>query len=345
MSHHIDQKKLSNPVKKVSKRTTIIDIANYTGYSVATVSRALNGFELIKEKTKANILSAAKKLGYIPNLMAQNLVNKQSKSIGLVVTENTQFYYEFYLHLRKLISLKGYNLIISYSNNDASTQDFHLNRFLSLQVEGIIIAPILEKIDFIEKIKITKTPFIILNCVFTQNEEKSITFDFKDGIKQAIDFLFEKGKKNFYQLARKEIYYGIERRNFFKFALEGNGYVYDVSKVFFVRDVIDDGYEKMMEILGKDHGVDAVICSSDYTALGALRALFDSGKKVPQEVALVGCYNTKLSQYSIPRLSSVKTNIKDIAEKSVEKLFFEMKNLNKSHQIELKTSFISRETT
>ena len=340
-----DQKKLSNLAGKASKRTTIIDIANDTGYSIATVSRALNGFGRIKEKTKINVLAAAKRLDYIPNLMAQNLVNKQSNSIGLVVTENTQFYYEFYLYLRTLIASKGYNLIISYSNNDVKTQDFHLNRFLSLQVEGIIIAPVLEKIHFIETIKITKTPFVILNCVFIENEEKSITFDFKDGIKQAIDFLFKKGKKNFYQLARKEIYYGIERRNFFKFALESNGLAYDASKVFFVLDVIDDGYEKMMEILEKDNVVDAVICSSDYTALGALRALFDFGKKVPQEVALVGCYNTKLSQYSIPRLSSIKTNIKDIAEKSVEKLFFEMKTPNKSHQIELKTSFISRDTT
>ena len=327
------------------KKTTIIDLSQETGYSIATISRALNDSPLIRKSTKKLILAIATKLNYIPNLSAQNLVKKSNKTIGLLVPENSQLYYEFYLHFQKNASSRGYHVIISYSNNISEYQDFHIQRYLKLNVSGIVIAPIQEDYKILQIITNSKTPFVIINSCPPSYQGRSLFFNFQKGIEEAVSFLMQKNKKYFYHLTRKGIYYGKERRHILKNILEAHHRPYNKETVFYVDDTIEAGYLKMKQILLKRKQVDAVLCSSDQTAIGAMRAIIDQKKQIPKDVAVVGCYNTHISNYLIPRLSTIATNIKQIADHSLAKLFLEIEDHQVSKSIQLDTSFLHRETT
>ncbi len=87
------------------------------------------------------------------------------------------------------------------------------------------------------------------------------------------------------------------------------------KSVYPAEDDPESGYKAMMRICEAHEKVDAVICSSDQTALGVLRAIADKKKKVPQDIAVVGFFNTALSEYSTPRISSIDVDIKEYVKK------------------------------
>ncbi|HMB00559.1 MAG TPA: LacI family DNA-binding transcriptional regulator [Spirochaetota bacterium] len=330
----------------MTKKSTIKDIARITGYSVATVSRALNEFSNVTYKTKQKILEASKKLNYVPNLAAQNLVKGKSKVIGLVLPDAGPLHRGLVNYINEEVKKNNF-LIINYnSNNSQEAQRFYIESLLRQQVDAIILSPIPGNYKIMDEILSYDTPIIILDRFLKDYNVNHILFDFRKGISQAIDILVENGRRHFFQLARQDIYYGIERRNIFYFSLKANGITYRKNHTLPVDDQCSSGYAKMSELLKNEKKIDTVFCSSDITAMGAIRAAVDKGCRIPEDIAVVGCYNLDFSEYYVPRISTIHTDFKKLAQKLVNRLFALLKDpdLDVANQ-NLPTGFVAKDTT
>jgi LacI family transcriptional regulator len=328
------------------RQKTIFDIAEALDISPSTVSRALNDSPLVKEKTKIRILKEAEKLNYIPNLAAKNLAKGQSDTVGLLLSDMSIVNSIFASLFSKDIHKSGYRSIVFNSDGSPESQDYYLKELAARRVSAIVISPIPGEYAGIKYALKAKVPVVVINR-FVQNPELNhVLFDLRRGICAAVDTLVEeRDKKHFYYLAPKDIFEGIERRKVFEFALKAHGLMPAQRPVYPAEDDPESGYKAMNKILDTHEKVDAVICSSDQTALGVIRALHDRKKRVPQDVAVVGFFNTPLSEYSSPRISSIDVNMRDYVRKVVARVVELGKNrMSKPVNISISTRFISKET-
>ena len=130
-------------------RTTITDIANELGISPSTVSRALNGHPAISEKTKKAVIQLARKKNYQPNLLALNLLQKKTNTIGVIVPEITSYFFSSVINgIQDLMKTEGINIIIGQSNESYIEEKRIIQTFSSINVDGFLISPSLKTKDF-----------------------------------------------------------------------------------------------------------------------------------------------------------------------------------------------------
>ena len=332
--------------KKID-HNTIVDIAKDVGVSVATVSRALNDVKKVKETTRKKILESAKRLNYIPNTGAKSLVQGSSNNIGLLLSDTGSINNQLPSLIDKALSIHGFRLTTYNADNSQSLQKKYMEELIHQRVTGIIVHPIPGDYSFLEYAVAAKIPLIIINRFVKQYSLNHILFDFRIGICQAVDLLVRKRKrKHFFQLALKDVYEGVERRKAFDFAVKANELVYNHNTVYPVQDSHESGYAATLHLLKEHKDVDAILCSSDHSAVGAIRALKDQRVKVPEDVSVVGFYNTTLSDFYDPRISSIKVNIKTFTQTIVKEIISAVKG--KTHEqenITLPTEFVEKESS
>ncbi len=333
-------------VRDAGQKATIIDISRQTGYSIATVSRALNNFVNVKESTKNKILDLAKSMNYVPNVAAKNLVKGKSKIIGLVLPDRSGIYNDFINHLTSDLHLGGYNLVIYNSNNESSKQAFNLEQLLMQQVDGIIFSPIPGDYRALDRVLPMQIPIVLLNRYSNEHTVDHVLFDFRKGMSEAVDFLVGRGRKHFYHFARQDVYLGTERRNTFNFALKVNGLEVRNDVTFPVDDDFVSGFNQMKALLDKGAVIDAVFCSSDFSAVGAIRAILDAGKKVPEDIAVVGSYDTPIARFVNPRVSTIQTDFKALSKWVADRMILRItQGPQERINFPVPTTFVHRETT
>ncbi|MBL8994570.1 MAG: LacI family DNA-binding transcriptional regulator [Spirochaetia bacterium] len=331
---------------KNDRKATIIDISQKTGYSIATVSRALNNFPNVKEATKKKILEISKSLNYIPNVAAKHLVKGKSKIIGLLLPDRSGIYNDFIDFLYKDLLKRGYNILIYNSNDESSKQSFNIEQLLMQQVDGLIFSPIPGDYKILERIISLNVPCMVVNRFVRDYPVDHVLFDFRKGISEAVDFLVARGRKHFYQFVRQDVYNGFERRNAFNFSLKVNNLTCEDSLTIPVDDSFESGYEQAKILLERHVPVDVIFCSSDLSAVGVIRAALDAGVRVPEDLAVVGSYDCAVASYANPRVSTIRADFSKMSQAVTERM---LKIINEGHShtenLSIDTSFVARDTT
>ncbi|OHD62791.1 MAG: hypothetical protein A2096_14080 [Spirochaetes bacterium GWF1_41_5] len=329
------------------KPVTIVDIAKDTGLSIATVSRALNNSQKVTDKTRRKIKESASRLKYIPNEGAKALVQGTTNTIGLLLNDLSPASNTVYTILNEMTAKRDYKLLVFNSLNQINSQEHCIIDMLNRRITGIIIIPLPGAYHSLEPIYNSGTPCVIINRFVREFNFSHVIFDFRIGVCEAVDYLvISRQRKHFFQLANMDVYAGLERRKAFQFALKANQIDHSYNPVYPVDDSFKSGYEAMSLILNEHPEADAVICSSDYTAAGAIRACRDNKKKVPEDISITGYYNSEISEYFIPRISSIDANFSELCRTALDKMIAMIKN-HEDHpeNFSLPTRFIRRETS
>ncbi|MBI4977782.1 MAG: LacI family DNA-binding transcriptional regulator [Spirochaetes bacterium] len=333
-------------MEKNVKQNTIVDIARDTGFSVATVSRALNNSPKVTEATKRRVLESARNLNYTPNEPAKMLVRGSSHTIGLLLPDNSAVNHIIYSAINLEFMKRKLEVILFNANNNLSVEDFLMHELVKRRVMGIVVLPLPGEYKMFDYAMSSGIPLVVLGRFVAAYNVSHVLFDFRKGISEAVDHLVrERGKRNFVQLALKDVADGLERRKAFEFALRANQIIPDHTLVHAVEDTCESGYTVMRGLLERGEIIDAVLCSSDYTAAGALRAIADRGLSAPNDIAVVGFHNMDISQYYTPRISTIAVDIEEFARLVADTMIgliedkFEMKNTGVS------TTFLHKETT
>jgi len=290
-------------------KTTIKDIANVLNISAAAVSKALHNDPRISEKTKEAVRQVAKNLNYQPNHLASALRSGKSKLVGVIVPRTNSNFFSATIHnIEEVLNEKGYNIIITQSNESFEKECKNIDTLLYTQVDGIIASMANETVDleYYEKIKAAGIPLITFDRGENDLNVDYIGIDDYDSSHVIVDHLVEQGCKRIAHIA------GFKRTRIYNNRIRGyidalNKHKLPLEEELLIETnlTVEDGREKMLQLLALENRPDAVYVAGDYAALGALQILNEKGIQIPDEIALVGFGDEPFANMVTPRITSV----------------------------------------
>ncbi|MBJ2176211.1 LacI family DNA-binding transcriptional regulator [Aureibaculum sp. A20] len=302
------------------KKTTIKDIANVLNISAAAVSKALHDDTRISDKTKKAVKQVAENLNYQPNHLASALRSGKSKLVGVIVPRtNSNFFSSVLQNIEEVLNKKGYNIIITQSNESYKKECDNIDTLLFTQVDGIIASMANETVDlsYYEKVKSKGIPLILFDRGENDLNVDYIGINDYESSHSIVEHLVNNGCKRIAHIG------GYKRTRIFNNRIRG--YIDALKKYNLPLDTelltesgltIKDGREMMQQLLNLKERPDAVYVAGDYAALGALQVLNENNIKIPEEIALVGFGNEPFTDMVTPRITSVKQHSEEIGKQA-----------------------------
>nr|WP_284041448.1 LacI family DNA-binding transcriptional regulator [Polaribacter sp. Z014] len=314
--------RLSKYIKKIiiKKKTTIKDIANVLNISAAAVSKALHNDDRISEKTKKAVRQVAENLNYQPNHLASALRSGKSKLVGVIVPRtNSNFFSSVIQNIEEVLNKEGYSIIITQSNESFKKECASIDTLLFTQVDGIIASMANETVDltYFEKIKKASIPLILFDRGENDLNVDYIGIDDYNSSHIIVEHLVKKGCKRIAHIG------GYKHTRIFNNRIRGYIDALKKNKLPLNDELliegsltIEDGREKMIQLLSLKNRPDAVYVASDYAALGALQVLKENNIKIPDEIALVGFGNEPFTSMTTPTITSIDQHSAEIGQQA-----------------------------
>lgn len=329
---------------------TIHDIARELNISASTVSRALNNNPRISLKTKEKIKAVADSMGYRPNILASNLRNKKSNTIGIVVPLiNRHFFSSVISGVEDVAYNAGYNVIISQSNDLASKEIDIVHSMLTNRVDGLIISIAMQTntYDHLKFFMNKQIPLVFFDRAVPEIETDKILVDDYNGGFMATQHLINQRYKRIGHLAGPQnlmIY--LDRKNGYIAALKQNGIMYDESLVLENMLTSEDGSIAAQQFMNLQNPPDAIFCGNDTTALSSMIYLRDKGFRLPEDIGIIGFSNEPFSDVVSPSISTIVQPGFEMGQKAAEMIILKINNKKRIYQtIILATELIIRESS
>jgi DNA-binding LacI/PurR family transcriptional regulator len=295
------------------------DISQRTGYSVSTVSRALDDSELISNKTKIIIQKVAREMGY--NVKKRVDQNTKNRLVGIVVPDISNYFFSCIVQgVNTYFQKTDFGVIIFETGGGVYEEKVVLKKALRMDIEGLIIFPSGREVEHIRALDERELPIVIIgseikgfNVVDTDN---------KKGAYLVTNHLISLGHSRIGLISgRLENNSRIARLEGYKQALMEHNIPFDKKLVWEGSATKEFGYECTLGFLKANDRPTGIVSQNDLVALGAMTAAEESGLRVPQDLAIAGYDDTLLAKVVRPALTSVvqpKMEMGDIASKIIE---------------------------
>lgn len=293
----------------IHKDVTIYDIAKALSISPATVSRGLKDHPGIRKDTKKKILEAASNMGYQHNLFARNLRVRKTNTIGLVIPRlNSYFMSTVIAGMEKVANDRGYNLIISQSQESAKKEVESVNTMFNSRVDGLLVslAYDTENIEHFNSLLKKDIPLIFFDRVAEHTKCTSIVIDNTKAGYDATTHLLEQGCRRIVYVGgslRRNVY--ADRLKGYRQALEEKGIEVDPGLIITNNLSEQAGYDVAQRILKMNPRPDGLFTANDTSAVACIREFKNAGIRVPDEIAVVGFNNDPISWVIEPNLTTV----------------------------------------
>ena len=298
------------------------DIADRTGFSVNTVSLALRDSPRIPEATRQLIHQAAQELHYLPNQIAKSLVSRETKTVGLVLTDITNPTLTRVAQATELaLSKRGYSTMFATSNNDLDEEIKVLEMFRARQVDGILIYPSSHRqLDHIRRLRATNYPTVLL-VGDPDSGVDAVCVDERMGAYKATRHLIELGHRRIGIIDTANRLGNLEKRDGYSTALGDAGIDADplLSSDPEGHSVVR-GYHAMGDLLAANGKPTAVFAANDSLAIGALRWALTHGLRVPGDIAIAGFDNIEFAEHAVIPITSVNYAIDEVSTTAVDRL-------------------------
>ncbi|MBP3876189.1 MAG: LacI family DNA-binding transcriptional regulator [Lachnospiraceae bacterium] len=295
---------------------TIKDIRKKTGLSLATISKYLNGGNVLPEN-RQKIDAAVKELHYEVNEIARGLVTSRTKTIGVVVyLVESLFTGALIRHIGVALRREGYGLLICDSNQDENLEAENISFLLGKKVDGMIIIPVGGRCRAQKTLKSAGIPVVILDrpleggfdCVRINNREAG---------ESATRLLLENNHRRIGIISSDDrTYTGWERYLGYRDAMSRAGCPVPEEYCFCGEHSIEYGHRSMEALLSMEVPPTAVFATNYEVTLGAVMALNESGKRCPEDISIVGFDNLLLSHVVRPQLYLVVQPMQQMGEEA-----------------------------
>jgi len=291
---------------------TIKDVANASGFSINTVSRALSGRGYVKKETKEKIMRIAEELGYSRNCTASALRTRKTHLVGVVVVDNSNpFYAEVIKGIEFEARRQGYTIILMNTDRNYKNEQMAINTLIQRRVEGLIITAVQSQIDDIVELVEKRIPNVIVGARMDNVNTNYVCSDDYYGGYLAAKHLLDTGHKSILFLnAVRYKYAARTREEGIRKALResSNGAIVDV---IYSNEGYENAYETFEAHLKKKKGLftyDSIICYNDVYAFAVIRILKANGYKIPEDVSVVGFDDIYFSSIVDPPLTTIRTD-------------------------------------
>ena len=301
--------------------STIKDIREETGLSLATISKYMNGGHVLAEN-KAKIDEAVRKLNYHPNALARGLVKNRTMTIGFVCHNVSSLFECTLIHYAgEALRRSGYGLMICDSAGDAELERHNIRFLLEKQVDGILTVAIARDSDFLQPALDAGVPVVLLDRMVYGSQLDCVTIDNREAAETAVRYLLARGHRRIACICSNEEYTGEKRLEGFCSVLETAGiprreeYIRTSPKFS-----VDLGYRSMRELMALPEPPTAVFLGNYEVDLGAVIALNAAHIQYPEEVSLIGMDDLMLSGVTRPELTLMLQPMKEMVELAVDTL-------------------------
>jgi LacI family transcriptional regulator len=333
---------------------SINDVAEKANVSISTVSRVINqNANVSREKEKA-VLKAVDELDYIPNGLAQGLVTKKSKSIGVLIADIANLYYSYLVKsIEKELRAAGYYAIIGNTEWDSKREKEYMRHLMQRQVDGFILASTSLNSSYLNQLIKKDIPLVVLDRELESDKIDKIRIDDYKGGYQAAEHLIECNYNYFIHLQGAEFTVtAADRARGFKDCMQENNVDQSDYKVISSSFVESEAAQNIAKFLDSKNLKDkriGIFAANDAAAFGVLKELKKRGINVPKEAGVVGFDNVNFAEYSSPALTTISRPIDEIGKISARIL---LERLNKEENeeiaekdITLTVELIKREST
>lgn len=329
----------------MKKNITIKDVAKISGYSTQTISRVINNDSKVKLETREKVLKIIEECGYKPNFYAKSLVSKKNKNILILLKRKSG--HKATIWTNTLVN----EIILKNNKSDISIlveqyyKDEELEKSLisktSTFIDGAIIVYEEKDDKRIKLLEKNKIPFIIFGKSYDEKNIYVSNDDFNSSF-EATKYLLEKQLKEIVFVSADSTPMNEQRVNGVVEAYKKNQI--DESLLQIERGINTSQDVKEIVKKYKNNLPQCFFVSGDEKAIVLIRELFNIGIKVPEDIKVMGFDNLPLSQYTIPSLTTVSMNYKELAEKLLTKLLNIMDNKPEISE-EIESKLIIREST
>ncbi len=307
-------------------KVTLRDIASHINVSVSTVSRALNGQQYVDEATRELVVQAAEELGYpldslrrpakmqrsvLLLIRGASLHNKQPT--GVLGREDTlvlgaQAVLDQCDVITRIQRTRGDETEIALYANDPSLAGFILI--------GGMVQP-----DFVRRLQEAGIPFVVAGAGVKSLEVNCVTADYSGGAGQAVTYLVAAGRRRIGFVNGPSITVSSEEKlRGFRSALCLHGLPFSQTHVVESDFDTESGYMQTLQLLEQLPDLDAIVYAGDDIAMGGLHALKEQGKRVPEDVAVIGYYDHGIARFTDPPLTSVQVDLQKIGAIAAQRL-------------------------
>ncbi|HLO35490.1 MAG TPA: LacI family DNA-binding transcriptional regulator [Candidatus Deferrimicrobium sp.] len=298
--------------------TTLEEVASKAGVSRATVSRVVNGSPKVSPDIRRDVESAIAALGYVPNRAARSLVTKRSGSIGVVITEpsgrlfSDPFFPRLLRGISAALSAKDLQLVLLMPASPADTERT-ADYLAAGHVDGALLVSLHGDDPLPERMSRAGIPFVHGGRPVRGTGTSLVDVDNRGGAKSAVEHLIAGGRRTIAHIAGPaDMGAGVDRLAGYREALTEAGLPLD-DRLVVISDFTQEGGTAAMERLLKARpDIDGVFAASDLMAAGALSVLDAAGRRVPQDVALVGYDDSPIALSVRPQLTSVRQPIEEM---------------------------------
>ena len=303
---------------------TIKDIAQLSGCSVSTISRVINDRQDVKPDTKEKVLRIMREVGFVPNANAQQLKMQQSRNIVFVVkgTRN-MFFADLLVLLQSCTAEYGYNGIVSYLDENADEMDAAEKILRELKPKGIVFMGG-NVANFQQNFQSVGVPSVLVTVISDELKYPNLSMVGIDDRKAAFDavtYLIRHGHREIAVLGGPASSYPSQMRRLgAEDVMAAAGITFDPKLFGLCNYDFESAYHATNTLLAQGRRFTAMFAMSDVIAFGSIRALVSAGRRVPEDVSVIGFDGITMSRYCIPVLATVRQPSEPIARKSIELL-------------------------
>ncbi len=303
---------------------TIKDVARELGVSYSSISRALNGKEGVSKETRQKILEAAERMGYQPNDLARGLVNKISKTVGVIIPDiNNPFFGEIVTGITDASNENDYNIFLCISGWDPNMEKEYFNTLRKKRVDGIILKSAGKNEDYDE----IKSPLMIIERYSKNPASDSVEVDNELGGYLAAKHLLDCGYRNIAIILGKEDYFASQRRlKGAEKAMRDHGVPLDRNLVIEGSFSIEGGRKAAKQLFESGNTIDAVFGMNDLIGMGVLQYCNEYNINVPDEVGVIGYDNISYAGLPQIRLTTIHQPKYELGKMLFETLLDEIKH-------------------
>ncbi len=298
---------------KKLKRPSIRDVAREAGVSISTVSSVVNKTKFVKEDRQKRVLSAVKKLNYKPNIIARGLRTRSTRAVGVIVPDIAQpFFSQVIRGMEEVAREREYTLILSCTFYDVAEEERQMNVLVDQFIDGLLFFCGYDNYSHIKKIYNQNIPVVVIDREVSDPKIPSVLIDNTKAMEQAVDYLCSYGHREigyvtftFENQATVRNRYagycsGLKKNN-----ISHNPDIAIIDNTIRLNESRGT-YNIIKELHEKRKMPTAFTAIADFSAIGLIKALKETGYRVPQDVSVVGFNNEIVCEFSDPPLTTVK---------------------------------------
>jgi DNA-binding LacI/PurR family transcriptional regulator len=301
---------------------TIADVARRARVSTATVSRVLSGSVGARPETRDRVITATRELGYRPSAIARSLKLRTTQTLGLIVTDiENPFFPQLVRAVEDAAQADGYALLLCNASNDPEREASYLDLLVDRRVDGVIIAAGGLGARHADWLSRAPLPVVLVNASGSAVECPSIASDNRAGGRLATEHLISLGHRRIGALTAGERNPDAsERLAGIRDAMDAAGLTARDLTATTGNAGVADGERAMLELIDRAPDATGIVAYNDLMAIGALRAIRASGRRVPLDISVVGFDDVDLGAYVDPPLTTIRQATSEMGRWAVTQL-------------------------